>query len=485
MNFSHGRLVNRPAFFLHFLLCYVSPSLNKCIYWGFAPKASGQINLAGASGLRVVFHIGTKKTGSTTLQHTFHAQAPFFRDKGILYPVIGKRVHHTQLLFDIAEKNELPGIFGRNSPEKIARSQDISRDFWADVDRQIAESDCETVVFSSEYAFGLRSQSLARLIQRLRAYSNSIHLVGYFRSPVVLYRSALQQNLKYGHVIQDPRDPFDYGRRFRKIARLDCESVSVRCFERPALLNGCIVQDFCVSTLNMDPDEAAEVPVTSANESVSAPAMNLLYNFNRVLFPGRRQPGRPINKRLLTEIQSLEAADTFSNPALREEVVTDIELSHRDQLLWLRDKASITFTDVDYERISKLQIDSTKQPPVPEAPGLADVMKVDTSEYERFRSALLVHTLDKLTPVVNGAQGGGEKAPPLRMDASRSVVNREITALKGHTREDEVAATLSALAANAEGHLKPDLAADAETQIYSQMIRLALVQLGKDMTERP
>ncbi|WP_422033345.1 hypothetical protein [Roseovarius sp.] len=465
--------------------CYAAPELSECLHLTFAPKASGRIKQARASGLRIVFHIGTKKTGSTTLQHTFRAQAPLFREKGILYPDMGKRVHHTQLLFDIADDDELPGIFGRNSPEKIARSQGISRRLWEDVDRQIAESGCDTIVFSSEYAFGLRSHSLARLVQRLRAHSASVHLVGYFRSPVVLYRSALQQNLKYGHVIRNPQNPFDYGRRFRKIARLECDSVAVRCFERAALLNGCIVQDFCVSALQMEPAEAAGIPVTSANESVSAPAMTLLYDFNRVLFPGRRQPGRPINKRLLNEIQSLESAGTFSKAALRKEVVSEIELSHRNELLWLRDNASITFTDVDYDRISRLQVDPSQRRTQSGAPVLADVMELDTAEYEEFRSALLMQTLLKLTLAVKNSYGAVETARPLRTKASQSVVEREMALLNGHAREHTVAETLSALAGKAESHLKVDLPVDEETQIYSQMIRLTLVQLDKVTTQNP
>ena len=96
-----------------------------------------------------------------------------------------------------------------------------------------------------------------------------------------------------------------------------------------------------------------------------------------------------------------------------------------------------------------------------------------------------MQTLLKLTLAVKNSYGAVETARPLRTKASQSVVEREMALLNGHAREHTVAETLSALARQAESHLKVDLPVDEETQIYSQMIRLTLVQLDKVTTQNP
>ncbi|WP_422033359.1 hypothetical protein [Roseovarius sp.] len=426
--------------------------------------------------MKVVFHIGTKKTGSTTLQRTLRDQAPFYRSKGILYPEIGEQLQHKQLLFAISEESEMKGIFGFKTSEQVLKAREKSLDIWLDTDRQVHQGDYHTVVFSSEFAFGLRPHSLARLLERLGAYSTSIHLVGYFRSPVTLYRSSLQQSIKSSHIIRNPLIPFDYRRRFRKLANLDCASATVRCFERAQLHNGCIVQDFSTTALGLTPQEAASIPVTSANESVSAPAVKLLHDFNQVLFPGQRRPGRPITRRLLKHIQQVEQQDAFPRLELRGDLIPGIEHANRDDLLWLRDNAAITFTDVDYDELAQPPDDQLHRVNAANLRDLEDVMIVNDEEYARFRAALLGQILLEL-PSDSLKDLAGQTARP---GISESFA-RKLSGSAGHraATNGQLSKVIHFLSSDAEDKVRTDLQCEAEDQIFCHMLRFALVQLSK------
>lgn len=80
--------------------------------------------------MKTILHIGTNKTGSSSIQESFAAGAAKFSENGIYYPVLDKFVHHTQLSFCFTEPDEMIGIFGRTDNEKIKLSEENAERYW-------------------------------------------------------------------------------------------------------------------------------------------------------------------------------------------------------------------------------------------------------------------------------------------------------------------------------------------------------------------
>src|ERR1700744_5933867 len=85
--------------------------------------------------MRYVLHIGTNKTGTSTLQHYLGTNRDMLKSQGIWYPTIGKfrYAHH-----DLADAIKHGGEFGQYGIDpEILNPQNIS-------------SDISTIVISSE-----------------------------------------------------------------------------------------------------------------------------------------------------------------------------------------------------------------------------------------------------------------------------------------------------------------------------------------------
>ena len=304
---------------------------------------------------KIIFHIGTNKTGTTTLQDSFAKSRARLESSGILYPDLSRYTHHTQLIFSVLEDEEYTGAFGRNTPEGVQASKEISERLWSKLEEQVAQSACHTLVLSTEYAFGMRPQAWERMSARLAAFGDELHLVGYFRSPASHFNSSQQQVLKYGHTIESPCKPIPYKGKIQKLkARAGAQSIRVNLFDRKSLKGGDIIEDFVGQIEDICGTKLPEIDHMNDNESVSAEAVRLLYAFNKRAFPNSRRPGNPTSKVLLGCIKEAEARiKGLQRPKLRARIKQTIDAVNMDEAIWLRDEMRIVFPDFDFNADAK------------------------------------------------------------------------------------------------------------------------------------
>ncbi len=143
---------------------------------------------------RIIIHIGTHKTGSTTIQNGCCDNRERLRANGWLFPVTGMYLFgQHNIAWEMASGHVQPwnwiGEWVRYRPE------------WGGMDRLLAEIETagvETVILSSEDFDGLQTERIQRLHERLAEFE--IDIVVYLREQASLLQSAWTQFVRSGFV---------------------------------------------------------------------------------------------------------------------------------------------------------------------------------------------------------------------------------------------------------------------------------------------
>jgi hypothetical protein len=180
-------------------------------------------------------HIGSSKTGSTSIQRTFFKSNEKLLKHGYFYST--RSVNNT---FSSEAFNSQCGTKIRDD------ARDDLFQFLADFN----ESGVDKAIISSEYLSFLNSQSLADLSAVLRQYFDSITVICYVRHPLAHCASQIQQYVKRG--IGSLDSYYKHPPYFSPVKVLPIfksffgnDRVICRAFEREQLIGNDVVQDFC------------------------------------------------------------------------------------------------------------------------------------------------------------------------------------------------------------------------------------------------
>ncbi|MEM7270093.1 MAG: hypothetical protein AAF401_12695 [Pseudomonadota bacterium] len=232
---------------------------------------------------RLLLHIGDHKTGTSSIQQTLAA----LDDPTILYPETGRAAGfgHQNLAWEIGEDP-------RFDPDKGD---------WATLGAEIACSDAETVVVSTEaLEFKQADRALAHIRARLRGTIDAIEVALYLRPHAARIRSSFAERLKRGHGPFETRayldwainsGRFHYAPRLKAWARAaGAKALKVRPFHHTRLKGGDVVTDFFAAHLN----RSCPISRVAANPSPSAPALRMLQIYGAAL---TKAGGRHLSKR--------------------------------------------------------------------------------------------------------------------------------------------------------------------------------------------
>jgi len=263
--------------------------------------------------LKTIFvHIGPPKTGTTSLQLTFAANAPLLAAHDVFY-YVGHPNHH-------AVARDMHKPFRR--PQHRA----VTDAFFAaaDASRQAVG------VFSSEMMVALSDEEAVAAIARFRTVAERVRVVFYARHPLGHAVSASHQNVRGGmplaEVEADPvarRLPRLIGRWADAAGR---ENMIVRPFERGQLVGGDIIDDM-LDVIGR-PDLAPIIAKEQANESLSVLAIHLIDRLNRrIEAEGVRLRHKPTLSRIGGPRYVLPQA---ALDRVREKTAGDLEALRRD-----------------------------------------------------------------------------------------------------------------------------------------------------------
>lgn len=240
---------------------------------------------------KIILHIGTEKTGTTSIQRALAHERDNLAARGILFPHLFGSENHMEIAV-YAMDSEINDELRQIELAKADCGLDEYRTrLTAQLQSEIAAGDFDTLLLSNEHCHSRlhRPGSLERLKAFLDPISPDIEIVVYLRRQDKLAVSAHSTRVKLGGqgdmlpVIKEGgyRPYFDYDgllRRYENVFGRD--AITVRLFEPDLLVGRDVVTDFFHIT-----DLGIPVPsLAKANKSLSAKQSLFLERFNEI-FP--------------------------------------------------------------------------------------------------------------------------------------------------------------------------------------------------------
>lgn len=198
----------------------------------------------------VVLHVGTGKTGTTSIQNLLRLNRDVLGERGILYPRSPGRGRHVKLGLSFRSDDEYESMpawhqMRARSPERFRRR------FHRRLLDELEKVGPRRVVFSDEALYTLPVDGLLRLRTFLAEHFGATHVIVYLRRQDDHLVSYYQQQVKVGETrrlaefAEDPGYPYDYDQRLGELrAALEPTSMTVRLFERGRFVGGRLEDDF-------------------------------------------------------------------------------------------------------------------------------------------------------------------------------------------------------------------------------------------------
>ena len=243
----------------------------------------------------LILHVGMHKTGTSSVQETLFTS---LKDRRFRYVglglVNGSRAIQCLVGDDpVVQHVHVAQGIGRADVERL---RSYFRRCW---ERQVmrARRAGVTPIISAEDCWFLSRAELKRLCAMIESAGFQAHLIAYLRTPLAWLSSMFQELLKSGHhtfvdkllmpSLLDATDPRPFGCDYlRQLAAFEeifgHDNLTVRVFRRDALVDGCVVTDFCRHFGIAMPHGS----IRRVNESLSLDVTRFLYTYNRL---GRTQ----------------------------------------------------------------------------------------------------------------------------------------------------------------------------------------------------
>ena len=218
-------------------------------------------------------HIGTHKTGTTSLQKFLDSNQKILKKFGILYPKTGW-YHYSQHLLAFQLKGTTPnGV------------DTISDDIWMDLNKEISKSKLKNIVISSEIFATLNKEQIDQLKKELSDYNVKIYL--YLRRQDELFESIYNQQVKewrnprketISYFMNKKNKLYGQFNYFQLVYNWSMvfgkENISIRAYHKEYVTD--TVSDF-INLLDLDDSmKKAFKSIKNENYSVSAKALEMI-----------------------------------------------------------------------------------------------------------------------------------------------------------------------------------------------------------------
>ena len=235
----------------------------------------------------LVLHIGTTKTGSTSIQHVLSESRASLAAQGVCYPRSPGAVQHAMLARAMmndptqGETHDANWLGAMTADERIAL---FKREF--DAEMAALPPSITRVILSSEFIYIHlhKAEEVQRLHDFLVPYFDPIQVVVYLRRQDAHLTSLYTQILRTGAVLPPeqlkmrarPKHELDYAVLLNRWARIFGKANIVpRLFERSAAKRFDSVEDFC-SFCGISPAADGAPVVRESNQSMSLAGQRLL-----------------------------------------------------------------------------------------------------------------------------------------------------------------------------------------------------------------
>lgn len=300
----------------------------------------------------LLLHIGTMKTGSTSIQACLMSSTQELRKHNIYYfPTMNHNNFSFSPLFKAAPESNYDWKKNYGTENVIQKTQQLKKqwiDLWGTFDEGTAVVSSETLSF---YSF----EDVERLYKFVAPLFDEVRVIIYFRDPGKYITSMLQQDIKNGYTPSDKTFLEYYQGRVvsiqykeqlsRWIKIFGPKQVTVRPFQRKSFYQGSLEKDFFYHGCGVQFDQS-QLIVSHRNESLNLESAVFLYELNRkyptikhgVLNKERGMANRPLPSWIFAEFEGTKIDiplfyDSKRYQAMVEQVdYVNSFLSEKDQI---------------------------------------------------------------------------------------------------------------------------------------------------------
>ena len=238
---------------------------------------------------KLYIHIGTEKTGTTTIQETLFKNRGLIKKQGVLYPESLNHSNHVSFclaFMDFNERSELYSVMG--CEPNIAAAERFSKETLRNLEEEILRSGCDAVVISNEHLHSriTSREEISRIKDWAQKIFDDVEIVCYLRNQADLAISYYSTLIKSGNAPENIFPEFQsipHYYDYKNLLDSWCSvfgGISVRVFSRELLVNGSVVDDVfsilgiseCLKFVQHPPD---------ANVSLDYCSLEILKGINR------------------------------------------------------------------------------------------------------------------------------------------------------------------------------------------------------------
>ena len=241
--------------------------------------------------MKAIIHIGTEKTGTTTIQHFLHKNRQALKHRGIAYlRTPGLKNQRKLAVYAMGRKREDAYIKKHNISSPV-KKRDWEEDFKEKLYEELRRLDnrIHTVIFSSEHIHSrLRSEKeIQNLWDLLSPWFSEVRILVYLRRQDQVALSAYSTKLKVGGTPDkifnmDARPDVHYYNHYKTLTKwsnvFGADAITVRLFGVGKFTNSDLISDFL---------ESAGIKIgrellrpENLNESLSWKSQHLLQRYN-------------------------------------------------------------------------------------------------------------------------------------------------------------------------------------------------------------
>lgn len=244
---------------------------------------------------RAILHIGTEKTGTTSIQKSLYENRIQLAANGMLFPASAGFISNQNLVVYGKQSPELdlapPSLDVTDAEELAAWKQQFAHEHCAEVLAFQARHKDSTLIYSAEH---LQSRLTAvseikRIARLLRPLFDQVEVVVYLRRQDLYALSAHSTSVRGGkqkafsfESINGQGPYYNYRLLLENWSEVfGQEALRVRLFEKPRLTGSNVVTDF-QSVTGIDCLGLELVKPESVNEALSFTALSILQEFNKL-----------------------------------------------------------------------------------------------------------------------------------------------------------------------------------------------------------
>jgi hypothetical protein len=272
-----------------------------------------------------VLHVGSGKTGTSSIQGFLQRNRAGLRELGLLYPRAPGRSRHYRLNLFAHPDAVLDGLpTWRKERERFSSPEEFRKVFRRRLFREINQSGLSRVLLSDEALYNSPDQAMQRLSRLARRIASNRRLVVYLRRQDDHLVSRYQQVVKKGETRRlaertqqlDLSETYNHYTRLRKWERLlEPNEFVIRRFEPHSFVGGSLYQDFLEAAgIDARAEELKQLPAPR-NESLDAESVEFVRILN--IFRVENEAAAalvPVDRTLVKRLAAASTGPTLTMP---------------------------------------------------------------------------------------------------------------------------------------------------------------------------